>query len=233
MKLLRPMPRRVALLLVLATSACTPLAPTTPPMASLAAPSLEVTTSLAAEHEIEFGTDAYELSSAQTLALEQFLRGNVHAGDHLVLIGSADPRASDLYNLSLSAKRLASSIATVKATDTSYSTLAIGEWPPSSAGLPYAPMRKVRLLVRRDQVMVQGCDPTIRTEITAGSPTLGAGTHGCATAANLAAMLDRPADLTSPRGARNAFGRPAADAVDRYFNDSIKAVANQSSSDSQ
>ena len=187
-------------------------------------------------HSVYFDTDSHVLSDRERLALRRFAMssGSASSGNaarsKIRVLGHADERASDGYNLSLSARR-AKSVAREllqvvgSEVDVSY----FGERAPAAIGsnaTSWKRNRRVDVVVEDYVVRIPGCatysdgaGPNRRNALMTGI--------GCANAANLASMVANPADLAADRPVlpvdRGLADPPhSSAAIERYRIDKVK-----------
>ena len=150
------------------------------------------------------------------------------------MLGHADERASDAYNLGLSSKRAQSvanylenlDIQSVKVEQSYY-----GERVPAALGSNPASWkrnRRVDVIIQDYAAVIPSCPGLFDTDTRSNANTRMDGL-GCANAANLAVMVADPADLYHERPVLPGdFGHADATvisgAVDRYRTDKVKAL---------
>lgn len=173
-------------------------------------------------HAVHFATDSDRLSPVELARLRRFVEG-LPAGitGRVRVVGHADERGTQTYNLDLSARRaraVADALRDILGREVVVDTAGFGEaWPadPGHDDGAWARNRRAVVEVRVAMVRIDGCEP--RTPATGyrmdNGPLPGL---GCATARNLAAMIANPADLLSPGPLAPAPGYAAAAAVGRY-----------------
>jgi pilus biogenesis lipoprotein CpaD len=135
--------------------------------------------------------------------------------------GHADERASDLYNLELSARRIQRVKGFLRAqglTQVEVETSAFGEEAPAAlASTPEAwrQNRRVELVLERYLVTLPGCPDWSRRSGT-DFANLPHSNFGCATQTNLGLMVAEPRDLLRGRTLGPADGIHQAEGVVRY-----------------
>jgi pilus biogenesis lipoprotein CpaD len=212
--------------MALALAACgslEPLPPPGPPKQLIVAPSTQV-------HTVYFATDVDRPSAAEESRLAAFLAGLDPAGRYEVrLAGHADDRASESYNLDLSARRAG---AVARLIDRSglggarITTSAFGERAPARAGqgeAAWSASRRVEVAVEGWAVTLPGC-PDWSRDMAHDSLNLPMSNLGCATLSNLGRMVADPADLASGRPLGPADATREAEAIVRYRTDKVKAL---------
>lgn len=173
-------------------------------------------------HRVAFATDRAEPDAGERDRLVAFLAGlPSRPVGRIRVVGHADERASDPYNLDLAARRaraVAEIVREVLGAEIPVDRRSLGEFRPLDPGHGPAAWRRNRraaVEVVAAVVRVDDCEPLT----TPSGYRLDNGPYaglGCATARNLAAMLADPADLASPRKAAAAPAGAAAAAVGRY-----------------
>ncbi|MFO1067235.1 MAG: CpaD family pilus assembly lipoprotein [Geminicoccaceae bacterium] len=205
---------------------CTSLDPVPPPDAPKALEVAPVT----ALHTVWFDTDRDRPDAVEAGRLAAFV-ASLPPGDRqtVQLAGHADDRASDPYNLDLSARRartVAALVAADGATDTAVTLTAYGERAPRAAGTDAASRqanRRVDIVVRSWTVRVPGC-PDWSRDPAYNPLNQPMSNLGCATLSNLGRMVADPADLVRGRPLGPADGVHAAEGVFRYRTDKVKAL---------
>lgn len=216
----------VLALLVAAVPSCMPLEP--PPMStSLPRPTLST---VDYRHAVHFATDRAELTSAEAAALRAFVAG-LPADQRLSarVLGHADLRAPDIYNVDLSARRaaqVADHLRRAGLAEVEIATVAYGESRPVDTG-PGEPAwrrnRRVEVLVTGAAVVLPGC-PDWSREPGFDPLNLPLSNLGCANAVNLGLMVADPGDLASRRPLSAADGTREAEAIVRYRTDKVKQI---------
>jgi pilus biogenesis lipoprotein CpaD len=181
-------------------------------------------------HTVYFDTDVAELSAEEASALHNFAR---LAGERLsieqVVIGHADVRANDAYNDDLSARRatnVAASLVEGGIPSARISRHALGRLFPVAAAdqqTSWQLSRRVEVLARGLIIVEPNCPDWSRPSAL-NPDNLTASNHGCATALNLARMVDDPRDLASGAALGPADGTREAASIRRYRADDIKAL---------
>jgi pilus biogenesis lipoprotein CpaD len=212
--------------LALGLAACGALEPLPPPD-----PPKQLTVSpLTRVHTVHFATDIDQPSAQEQQRLAAFLGGLDPTGRHeMRLAGHADDRASESYNLDLSARRARSVAQLIDRAGFSgarVTTSAFGERAPVRAGrgdVAWSANRRVEIAVDGWAVSLPGC-PDWSRDLAQDPLNLPMSNLGCATLANLARMVADPADLASgrPLGPANAIRE--AEAIVRYQTDKVKSL---------
>jgi pilus assembly protein CpaD len=172
-------------------------------------------------HVIYFETDRAELPSLEQDRLLAFLRSAGPSGrDSVRIEGHADERASDLYNLELSARRIQGVQRFLRAQglDEVEVVSAFGEAVPAVPGSTpeaWRQNRRVELVVERYLVTLPGCPDWSRRSGT-DFANLPHSNFGCATQTNLGLMIAEPRDLVRGRTLGPADGIQQAEGVVRY-----------------
>jgi pilus biogenesis lipoprotein CpaD len=221
-----PLAAPVGTLLLLGLAACAalePLPPPDPPKQLSLAPTTRA-------HAVHFATDIDEPSAEERQRLQAFLDGLAPAARHEIrLAGHADDRASDAYNLDLSARRAASVARLIRGaglTDALITTSAFGERAPARAGTGepvWSRNRRVEVAVEGWAVTLPGC-PDWSRDVAHDPLNLPMSNLGCATLGNLARMIADPADLAQGRRLGPADATREAEAVVRYRAGKVKAL---------
>jgi pilus biogenesis lipoprotein CpaD len=181
-----------------------------------------------AAHTVWFETDRDRPSAAEQARLQSFLVSLPPDGRLTVqLAGHADDRASDPYNLDLSARRAGTVAGALERTGVGPAAItvtAFGERAPRAAGTSSSSRqanRRVDVSVRSWTVRVPGCPDWSRDP---GYNPLNQpmSNLGCATLTNLGQMVADPADLVRGRPLGPADGVHAAEGVVRYRTDKVK-----------
>lgn len=213
-----------AVLPLLALAACEVAAP--PPVETWA-PRLPTVAQSELVHRVQFDTDRAELAPAELASLQSFLAGLPETGRYRALVlGHADERASDAYNLGLSERRARHVAELLRAHGLDRVELglrALGERRPLDPGhgeAAWSRNRRVEIRVRQWIVDAPGCGEWDRAPAVHGQQLLP--DLGCATAANLVGMVADPADLAEGRPLGPADGVREAEAVVRYRTDKVK-----------
>lgn len=181
-------------------------------------------------HTVQFATDRAELAPDELESLRAFLAALPAEGRFRALvIGHADERASDAYNLALSERRARHVAELVRAHGlerVEITRRALGESRPLDPGhdpAAWARNRRVEILVRHWLVAAPRCGAGERAPALHGQQLLP--DLGCASAANLVAMVADPADLAEGRPLGPADGVREAEAVVRYRTDKVRPLA--------
>jgi pilus biogenesis lipoprotein CpaD len=217
---------RSALLALPLLAACTALEPMPAPE-----PARQLTMERSEyRHSVYFETDRDRPSAEEGRRLAAFLQGlDPQARHSFRLAGHADDRASETYNVDLSARRARSVGQLIRGwgfADEEVATLAFGERAPAQPGASDA----ARSRNRRVDVMVDGWSASLPdcpdwsrdpAETTLNLPL---SNLGCATLTNLGRMVADPADLARGRAMGPADGVREAEAIVRYRTDKTKAL---------
>jgi len=173
-------------------------------------------------HVIHFETDRAELPSIEQDRLLAFLRSAAPTGlDTVRIEGHADERASDLYNLELSARRIRSVKGFLREqglTQVEVAAAAFGEAVPAVPGSTpeaWRQNRRVELVLERYLVTLPGCPDWSRRSGT-DFANLPHSNFGCATQTNFGLMVAEPRDLVRGRTLGPADGIHQAEGVVRY-----------------
>ncbi len=219
-----PIRRPFAALPLLLLAACGALEP--PPPEAWAPRRPEIAEASYA-HLVHFATDRAELAAGELEGLEAFLAGLPEGGRWRALVlGHADERASDAYNMALSERRARHVAELLRARGlerVEVALRALGESRPLDPGRgepAWSRNRRVEIRVRHWTAAAPGCGEWDRRPEVHGQQLLP--DLGCATAANLVAMVADPADLAEGRPLGPADGVHAAEAVVRYRTDKVK-----------
>jgi pilus biogenesis lipoprotein CpaD len=219
-----PIRRPLAVLPLLLLAGCGAL---DPPPPEAWAPRRPEIAEASFSHLVHFDTDRAELAAGELAGLEAFLMGLPEGGRYRALVlGHADERASDAYNLALSERRARHVAELLRRRGLDRVELglrALGESRPLDPGHgepAWSRNRRVEIRVRHWTVAAPECGEWDRAPAVHGQqlvPDL-----GCATAANLVSMVADPADLAEGRPLGPADGVHAAEAVVRYRTDKVK-----------
>lgn len=174
------------------------------------------------EHLVGFETDKATLRPDEAVRLERFLASlPPEARIQVIVAGHADERASNAYNLDLSARRsaaVAKHIAGAGFVNVSVGERAFGEELPRVAGTGpqvWASNRRVEVQAVVWEAKAPGCPrwpaPLGHDPYNQPMPQL-----GCATANNLAQMIADPGDLVVARPLAPADGARAVLPVRAY-----------------
>lgn len=181
-------------------------------------------------HTVYFATDRAELAPSERASLDAFLAALPAEGRYRALvIGHADERASDAYNLALSDRRARHVAELLRAHGLERVELArraMGESRPADPGTgeaAWARNRRVEILVRHWVAEAPRCGEWDRSRSLHGQQLLP--DLGCATAANLVAQVADPADLAEGRPLGPADGIREAEAIVRYRTDKVRPLA--------
>ncbi|MCB9942474.1 MAG: OmpA family protein [Geminicoccaceae bacterium] len=156
-------------------------------------------------HSVYFATDSSRLSDSEREALAIFLRTSASSPNARIrVLGHADERASDTYNLALSARRsdaVADYLQSIAQNSTTVERSYFGERAPAALGSNQASWqknRRVEVVVQDYAVQVPSCPEfNVQTGTNMRNATLDG--LGCANATNLARMVANPADLAPDR----------------------------------
>jgi len=203
-----------------------------PPSPEPWAPRAPVVTESRYLHTVYFPTDRAELAPAELESLRSFLAALPAEGRYRALVmGHADERASDAYNLALSdrrARHVADLLRAHGLERVEVSRRAYGESRPIDPGRgepAWARNRRVEILVRHWVAEAPRCGEGDRTPSLHGRQLLP--DLGCATAANLVAMVADPADLAEGRPLGPADGVREAEAIVRYRTDKVRPLLDE------
>ena len=186
-------------------------------------------------HSVYFATDSDSISRAEREALEVFLRTSMTSPSASVrVLGHADERASDRYNLDLSARRsnaVADYLSGLTDGAVPVERSSFGERVPAALGSneqSWQRNRRVEVVVRDYAVQIPSC-PNFSIQTGDNSRNAALDGLGCANASNLARMVADPADLARERPVLPAdIGNPDpmqnSMAIDRYRNDQVKEL---------
>jgi pilus biogenesis lipoprotein CpaD len=173
-------------------------------------------------HRIYFATDRDQIAPGEQDRLLAFLDAvRPKRGEGIRIEGHADERASDLYNLDLSSRRVGAVRRFLQDRGLSaagLSSSAFGERAPAAPGHDPEALRqnrRVELVVDRYLVTPPACpDWSRRSGLDyANQPH---SNLGCATQTNLGLMIAEPKDLVRGRRLDGADGAQQAAGMDRY-----------------
>lgn len=179
-------------------------------------------------HQVLFDTDQDRPTALEAARLDSFL-AQLPAHARFRVIGRADERASDTYNLDLAARRARNVAELVRARAgrrAEVSTAALGERAPLDPrpGEPaWARNRSVEVVATSYVVRLPEC-PDWSRDPAFDPRNLPLSNLGCANAVNLGLMLADPSDLAEPGPLGAADGTREAEAVVRYRTDKVKAL---------
>ncbi len=222
MPMRRRMPARrrlaFALPLVLLLGACA--VPQRPP-AVLDPPQL-VVERVVLRHRVGFATDSDRITPQEETALRRFLAALPSSPLGAVrVLGHADERLGRTYNLDLAARRaraVARLLRELGLEQVDVDVRAFGELAPRAQGRgeeAWRQNRRVLVEVEVARVVVPACPDWSKPDGIEDGEAASSG-WGCASAANLAAMIADPADLIAPPPLEAAGSVRAARAVERY-----------------
>lgn len=181
-------------------------------------------------HSVYFETDRDRPSAEEGRRLAAFLQGLDPQGRHSFrLAGHADDRASETYNVDLSARRARGVGELIRGWgfgDDSVATLAFGERAPAQAGtsdVARSRNRRVDVIVDGWTASLPDC-PDWSRDPADTVLNLPLSNRGCATLTNLGLMVADPADLARGRPMGPADGIREAEAIVRYRTDKTKAL---------
>ncbi len=206
-------------------SSCAPVpAAPTPPEFGHEASALPVLL----EHPVQFETDSPRLSAREARALDAFLDTLGRTPDRrIVVLGRADERAGDAYNLALSARRADAVAAEIRARGfREVSLRALGEEAPLASGSgeqAWRQNRRATVLVVAALAGPLAC-PDWSGNLAYDPSNATSSNFGCATAANLAQMVADPLDLAGTRTLGGADASREADAVRRYRDGKVQPL---------
>ena len=202
-------------------------APEPPPAPALPQPGL---VAVEHAHAVRFATDSAALSRPQAEALKRFL--TEVPPDRRVgvrVIGHADRRAGDAYNLDLSRRRAATVAGVVREAgveQVEVSIVPLGETlarAPVSDPAGMARDREVEVVIAGTEVVLPGC-PNWTRDPGYDPLNLPLSNLGCANAVNLGLMVADPTDLAQGHPLADADGTREAEAVVRYRTDKVKQL---------
>ncbi|MEZ5825638.1 MAG: OmpA family protein [Geminicoccaceae bacterium] len=178
-------------------------------------------------HSVYFATDSAVLTDSERDALMIFLRTSMTSPSATVrVLGHADERATDRYNLDLSARRsaaVADYLGEMTRGAVEVERSHFGERVPAALGSneqSWKQNRRVEVVIRDYAVQIPSCP---NFDIQTGDNIRNAALDGlgCANASNLARMIADPADLAHDRpilpadiGSADAMQNSLA--IDRY-----------------
>ncbi|MGF1477073.1 MAG: CpaD family pilus assembly lipoprotein [Geminicoccaceae bacterium] len=178
-------------------------------------------------HEVLFATDQATINADEREKLARFVAGLTAHQAELQIVGFADSRAGELYNLELSARR-AEAVAAAVERDLGVAVpvrvRALGEARPV-VGADDRPdlrlSRRVEVRATTYVTTIPRCDlfSSDRSLDPIRQPLPGL---GCANDANLAAMVADPRDLIDGQPTGPADGHHQAAGVERYHTDKVK-----------
>lgn len=173
-------------------------------------------------HVVSFATDSAELGARERDGLRRFLQTTgLKPGDVVRLEGHADERAGELYNLDLSAQRIAAVRTLLESAGYQQVEIvptAYGERAPAAPGSDPADWRqnrRVEVVVERALVVLPEC-PDWSRESGADFANLPFSNLGCGVRTNQGLMVAEPRDLERGRRLGPADGVKAAGAIERY-----------------
>jgi pilus assembly protein CpaD len=219
--------RGLALALLLGVQACMPSWGWTPAEAPME-PSVELAD---LRHAVYFETDKDILTGPELARLDAFLNaaGPLAGRESIRVEGHADERATDLYNIELSARRAERVALWLEGRGVpaaSIGTIAYGEAVPAVPGSgpeAWRWNRRAEIVLRRHVVTLPACPDWSKR--SGFDPYNQPSSHiGCATRANLARMVADPADLVHGRALGPADGIREADAIRRYREGNIRQL---------
>ncbi|HMR30461.1 MAG TPA: CpaD family pilus assembly lipoprotein [Geminicoccaceae bacterium] len=184
-------------------------------------------------HTVYFATDVDQPSAEEKRRLASFLGGlDPEQRRTFRVSGHADDRASESYNVDLSARRARGVGGLIRGwgfAGDDIVTTAFGEKAPAQPGQTDAARagnRRVDVVVDGWTVVLSGCPDWSRDPAdTALNYPLG--NQGCATLATLARMVADPADLARGRALGPADAVREAEAVVRYRTDKVKDLQDE------
>lgn len=221
----------LAAALAAASAACTPA--TLEPLPASALVPAATAERVEYRHEVFFATDLAEPDPGELARLDAFL-AQLPMGSilHVRLVGHADERAGEAYNLDLSARRARSVERRVRqrvSPHDAVDTVALGERsPPASAeaNRPEPRERRVDVAVTTYFVRLPEC-PDWSRDPGFDPSSLALSNLGCANATNLGLMVADPADLARGRDAGYSDATREAEAVVRYRADKVKKLRDE------
>ena len=216
---------RAAAWLLSALTACAPLQP--PPSQPLPQPRLAA---VEYAHRVHFATDRAVLSEAEARGLDAFL-ATLPGGrrQSARVVGHADQRAGNGYNLDLSRRRAATVARVLREAGVervAVTMVAMGETmatAPLGDGAGLARDRQVEVLVAGEEVVLPGC-PDWTRDPGYDPLNLPLSNLGCANAVNLGLMVADPGDLATTLPTSPADGTREAEAIARYRGDKVKEL---------
>lgn len=173
-------------------------------------------------HTVHFATDQADISAVEQERLLTFLETIAPTPqDSISVEGHADERATDLYNLELASRRIASVADFLS--DQGFDRVglrasAFGERVPAVAGSDpeaWQQNRRVEIVLERHLVVLPPC-PDWSRESGLDYANLPHSNLGCATETNLGLMIANPRDLVHGRKLAPASGIHAAESIVRY-----------------
>jgi len=195
---------------------------------------------VSSRHTVYFDTDSSVLNVGEADALLAFGRSlERHAALTLQVAGHADERASDRYNMDLSARRaraVEQLLRDVGLRHIQTRVVAFGERAPAAGGTSpesYARNRRVELFATSYTFQLEGCSGQ-GLDLMADHSNLTDPELGCANLENFAAMIDDPrdligSDLTPGRSIAPPDGDHQFGAVDRYRKNEIPELDGEGS----
>ena len=173
-------------------------------------------------HEVHFATDSARIDAAEQGRLRGFLAAVApNQNDAIRIEGHADERASDSYNLDLSARRARSVQDMLRQEGlrgVPVHLAAYGERAPEVLGSGpevWRENRRVEVVIDRHVVVLPPC-PDWSVESGTDFANNPHSNFGCATRTNLGLMIDDPRDLARGRSLGPADGVREAEAIARY-----------------
>jgi pilus assembly protein CpaD len=216
---------RTALWLLPVLAACAPLEP--PPSQPLPRPTLAA---VERAHSVYFATDSAALSAQQSRDLARFLAALPESGRAVArVIGHADRRAGDAYNIDLSRRRAATVARVLQEAGVDpveVTVLPMGETMAEAAIGDVRGMardREVEIVIAGDEVVLPGC-PNWTRDPGFDPLNLPLSNLGCANAVNLGLMVADPTDLATGHPTSPADGAREAEAIVRYRTDKVKQL---------
>lgn len=181
-------------------------------------------------HEIHFATDSARIDQAERVKLRRFLQAvGPAAGDSIRIEGHADERASNRYNLDLSARRARAVQDLLRQEglrEVSLHPAAYGEHAPEALGSGaevWRENRRVEVVIDRHVVVLPPC-PDWSVESGTDFSNSPHSNFGCATRTNLGLMIADPRDLERGQALAPADGVREADAIARYRKGEVKEL---------
>ena len=181
-------------------------------------------------HEVQFATDSARIDPAERARLRQFLEAvQPGASDSIRIEGHADERASNRYNLELSARRARAVQDLLRREglrEVALHPAAYGEFAPEALGSGpevWRENRRVEVVIDRHVVVLPPC-PDWSVESGTDFSNAPHSNFGCATRTNLGLMIADPRDLERGRALGPADGVREADAIDRYRKGEVKEL---------